>query len=400
MSDDELFAEVRRTLAHTKAGTTPHEPAQLRVPVGHYTDPDRWALEMDRIFRRVPLLLAFSAEMAKPFAYKALDVMGVPVLLTRDADGRVHSFVNMCRHRGAQVVEVGTGTARRHACPYHAWTYDSEGELVGIFERADFGEVDQSCHALVPLPVEERAGLIFGCVVPGADLNLDDFLCGYDRMLAHHDLASCHVVGRQQVSGPNWKVAYDGYLDFYHLPILHRTTFGSDYPNKGCADVWGPHQRLTQQEGRVKELLGVPEEAWSRDILLSGVWTIFPNVSIASFRTGGGRIYQVAQLMPGSTWDASTTTLTWLAVDEPDEAAMSEIDKQIDFLVHVVRDEDYRTGLALQQALATGAMDEVVFGLLEGNNQRFHRWVDDLVGAADPADTARLFAEATEFHHP
>jgi hypothetical protein len=42
----------------------------------------------------------------------------------------------------------------------------------------------------------------------------------------------------------------------------------------------------------------------------------------------------------------------------------------------------------------------VVFGLLEGNNQRFHRWVDDLVGAVDPADTARLFAQATEFHHP
>jgi hypothetical protein len=66
----------------------------------------------------------------------------------------------------------------------------------------------------------------------------------------------------------------------------------------------------------------------------------------------------------------------------------------------VVRDEDYYTGNRIQRAVKTGAKTEFLFGRNEGPCQRFHGWVDALVGAATPADTAALFATATEFHHP
>jgi hypothetical protein len=72
----------------------------------------------------------------------------------------------------------------------------------------------------------------------------------------------------------------------------------------------------------------------------------------------------------------------------------------MDFLLRVVRDEDYFTGNRIQRTVKTGAKTEFLFGRNEGACQRFHGWVDALVRAAAPADTAALFAAATEFHHP
>jgi hypothetical protein len=124
----------------------------------------------------------------------------------------LRSFVNTCSHRGAIVVEEGTGVTRRFSCPFHAWTYDTRGSLVGILDRAAFGDVDMSCLGLTALPVAERAGLVFGGITPGMPFDIDAYLGIYGDLLEHLGLASCQLVGRQTVAGPNWKIAYDGYL--------------------------------------------------------------------------------------------------------------------------------------------------------------------------------------------
>jgi phenylpropionate dioxygenase-like ring-hydroxylating dioxygenase large terminal subunit len=390
---------MQRNLVHSKNGTVPLDDAVKCVPSKNYYDPARWQLEMDRIFRRVPLVLGFSCEISAPHSYKALDVMGTPVLLTRGDDGTLRSFVNMCSHRGAIVVEEGTGTGRRFACPYHAWTYDQRGDLVGILDKANFGEIDMSCHGLTPLPVAERAGIIFGGITPGMAFDVDAFLCGYGDMLEHLGLANCTFVGKQMADGPNWKLAYDGYLDFYHLPILHKNTFGPTYNNKTINDAWGPHQRNVQPDERILALADIPEADWPIAKLTGGVWTIFPHISIAAF-DAGGRLFMISQLFPGSTPETSVTVQNFLATFVPDDEQQSKIDKQMDFLLHVVRDEDYYTGNRIQRAVKTGAKTEFLFGRNEGPCQRFHGWVDDLVAAPDEAATAALFANAGEFHHP
>ena len=399
MSRDKLVTAMKRNLAHSQNGTVPLDDGIKRVPAKNYFDPARWQLEMDRIFRRVPLVLGFSCELGSPHSYKALDVMGTPVLLTRGDDGVLRSFVNMCSHRGAIVVEEGVGTGRRFACPYHAWTYDQRGDLVGILDKANFGEIDMSCHGLTPLPVAERAGIVFGGITPGMSFDVDTFLCGYDSMLEHLGLADCTYVGSQAAEGPNWKLAYDGYLDFYHLPILHKTTFGSTYNNKTINDAWGPHQRNVQPDERILALADVPDSEWSMSKLTGGVWTIFPHVSIAAF-DAGGRLFMVSQLFPGSTPETSITVQHFLATFDPNDEQRSIIDKQMDFLLHVVRDEDYYTGNRIQRAVKTGAKTEFMFGRNEGPCQRFHGWVDELIAAPDEVATAALFADAVEFHHP
>lgn len=401
---DQLLEQTRRNITHSVAGTVPLDDAIVRVPATNYTDPVRWQLEIDRIFRRLPLVLGFSAELPTPNSYKASEVMGTPVLLTRGEDGVLRSFVNMCSHRGAIVAEAGHGTARRFSCPYHAWTYDPKGDLVGILDKANFGEFDWSCHGLTPLPVWERAGIIFGGITPALTgeqtcLDVDLTLAGYDQFLEHLSLDTCTYVGQQSVDGPNWKLAYDGYLDFYHLPILHKNTFGSDYNNKTINDAWGPHQRNVQPDARFASLHGTAEETWTAARITTGIWTIFPHVSIASFEAGG-RLFMISQLLPGPTPGTSVTTQFFLAAFDPTDEQRELITQRMEFLLHVVRDEDYATGLGIQRALMTGAKKEFLFGRNEGPCQRFHGWVENLVAAETMADTASLFDAAVEFHHP
>jgi carnitine monooxygenase subunit len=398
---EQLLAMARRTLAHARAGTMPLETDVMTVDVARYHDPVRWHGEMERIFRRVPLVLGFSCELPEPNSYKALEVSGTPILLVRDGDGALRSFVNMCSHRGAMVMPEGRGSGRRFTCPYHAWSYDTKGALVGIFERQAFGEVDASCLGLTPLAVEERAGVIFGAVRPEVAIDLDTWLGGYADLLAEHHFADCTYVGSQSVAGPNWKVAYDGYLDFYHLPVLHRNTFGEDYCNKPIVDAWGPHQRLTQPDGRILALDGLDESQWPDEILLGGVWTIFPHVSVASFTVDGappeGRVHMISQLFPGDDPDTSITVQNFLANFDVTDEVRPGLEQRMRFLLGVVRDEDYFTGNRIQRTVKTGAKDRFLLGRNEGAGQRFHRWVDRLL-ASD--DLAGAMVGAEESHHP
>ena len=385
----QLVAMARHNLAHTKAGTIARAPDVFRVPAAHYVDPERFRLEVERIFRRLPLVLALSCELRQPGAYKALIAAGMPVLLSRGSDGRLRAFVNMCSHRGAQLVPDGTGTARRFVCPYHAWAYDERGALVGILSAADFGEIDPSCHGLTPLPLAERAGLVWVALDPASRLDVERFLCGYDALLAEFGFEGWHLVGRREVAGPNWKLAYDGYLDLYHLPILHKNSFGPDFPNRALYHAFGPHQRVDSPNPLLAKLEGTPEESWDVRYLMAGVWTIFPHVSIASF-DAGGRGVLISQLFPGASVGESLTLQSYLLERAPNDEQRAAAEKMFELLGSVVREEDYATGLRQQRTLATGARSHVLFGRNEGGGQRFHRWVERLL-ATDDAALANAF---------
>jgi phenylpropionate dioxygenase-like ring-hydroxylating dioxygenase large terminal subunit len=383
---------ARRGLEHYRAGTQDQADDVYRVPASNYYDPERWRLEMDRVFKRMPLMLGFSSELRAPGSYRAMEVAGTPVLITRGNDGEIRAFVNMCSHRGAIVVEEGVGEARRFSCPYHAWTYDNHGALVGILDAKDFGDVDRSCLGLTPLPCAERAGLIWVYLSQEAAVDIDTFLCGYDEYLEYLGFADAHVLGRQTLEGPNWKVAYDGYLDFYHLPVLHRNSFGPDMSTKALYHAWGPHQRVTAPDRHFEKIADVPEDEWSERVIAGGVWTIFPHVSIAAF-DAGGKVYMVSQLFPGATPGESYTVQNFVHTCEPTDEIRELTAKTMDFLFHVVGDEDYYTGRRIQRALQTGTKSEVIFGRNEGGGQRFHQWVEAVL-ATDDADLPTLFARS------
>jgi phenylpropionate dioxygenase-like ring-hydroxylating dioxygenase large terminal subunit len=373
----------KRLLAHVDAKSTDQAAGVLRIPVAHYLDEDRWQREVDRIWRRVPLAVAASCQVRSPGDFLTRDVAGLPLFVVRGDDGRVRVLLNACRHRGAVVVTEPCGHARRLSCPYHAWTCDTAGALVGVPGRDTFGDLDFASLSLTALPAEERHGLVFAVLTPDAAIDVDEWLGDAGDELADLRLDEMHAFRSLELAGPNWKVAKDGYFDGYHFGALHRNTLGTIYlSNTQAIDAFGPHQRLCFAARAIEALRDRPEDEWHTDGCFGLVLSLFPSTAFA----GGGREgLLMSQVFPGPTAATSTTYQTHLrrtlpATPEEEQAALANVQ----FLEYVVTEEDYATGLGINRALPSGANAEFVFGRNELGNQHFHRWVGRLLG--EPVD--------------
>jgi phenylpropionate dioxygenase-like ring-hydroxylating dioxygenase large terminal subunit len=348
----------------------------VTVPTRSYTDPDQWHAEMELIFKRVPLMLALTCEMPKPGDYKAMDACGLPVLLARDKQGKCRAFLNVCAHRGAPVVDEGYGNCSRFACVYHSWIYGSDGKLIGVADKQKFGEIDKTGRGLRELPCEERAGMIFAVLMPGATLNLDAFYGEYLRDYDDAALKDWTFLGSRVIEGANWKVAFDGYLEGYHFAALHpQTIFPRTPANVTHYEAFGPHLRIGFPQRVIGKLRELPRETWG-DQENNGfdfVRIFFPNVSAFL----APEIAQIAQLFPGPTPDKNRTVLLYARRTPPkDDEDRKNIDAMINFLRDVTNNEDYVLGLKIQKGLEAAAHDSVVFGRNERGNQYFHEWLN------------------------
>lgn len=349
----------------------------MKVPTSTYTDPDQWRAEMELVFMRVPLMLAFTAELPHPGDFKAMDAMGKPVLINRDKAGRVRAFLNVCSHRGAPVAAEGHGNCPRFTCKYHGWTFGQDGKLLGVSEASKFGEVDKIERGLRELPCEERAGMIFVCLTPNAPIDLDNHFRGFLEDFEALDFADWSYLGSRTIEGANWKIAFDGYLEGYHFASLHPTTIAPRTPSN-CAhyEGFGPNIRIGFPQRRIAEALrDVPRDQWGtqENNGFDFVRIFFPNVSIFI----APEITQIAQLFPGPTPDRNRTVLNYLRRDPPkDDEDRANVETMINFFRDVTYTEDYLIGLEIQRGLESGAHDDLVFGRNERGNQYFHEWLN------------------------
>ena len=175
MKRQEELAVGRRLLDHIEARTTDLAGAMFHNKVINYSCRERAALEREKLFRDQPILMGLSTRLPKPGDYLTEDVAGMPVLMTRANDGSVMAFANICRHRAAPVAQ-GCGHARAFTCPYHGWTYDLTGKLLGTTDKVGFAGIDLAAHGLVRLPSAEKHGMLFVRPKPaaaGESLTLD-----------------------------------------------------------------------------------------------------------------------------------------------------------------------------------------------------------------------------------
>lgn len=364
---------VRRLLDHIEAGTTDLADDVMEVPASSYTSREVWEREVEVLFRGQPLVLCLSGALPGPGTYRTVDLLGVPLVLTRDRAGKVHSFANVCRHRGVRVVD-GCGSARRLTCPFHAWSYDLDGSLVGLPMPENFGEFDKSTRGLVELPVAEGYGLVVGRLQPGEEVDIDAYLGpGLTDELAVLDFAAWEPYGDTHVHpvAANWKVTLDTYRENYHFDFLHKATL-KDYAYGGVLtfDPFGPHLRNCSAIRSILELQGKAEDEWG-DVTpyFSLQYQLFPNTAL----TFDARHIELWQIVPV---DVQTSAVVHTAYMRPglDEENAKRLAEMAPWICDTVVDgEDFWVAARTEPGISTGLVDSVLLGRNEPALQHMHR---------------------------
>jgi p-cumate 2,3-dioxygenase alpha subunit len=188
-------------------------------------------LERKRIFDKCWLYVGHASEVAEPGDFVRRKVAGRPLVFVRGRDGEVRAFYNSCTHRGARVCRQDHGNAKSFQCFYHAWTFSTEGKLVGIPDKEGYAPgVDPSELGLRPVArLEAYRDLWFVSFNPEVE-SLEDYLAGakeYIDLVADQGPDGMHVLpGTHQYGcNANWKLMVENSVDGYHGAPLHHTYF-------------------------------------------------------------------------------------------------------------------------------------------------------------------------------
>ncbi|MSQ32682.1 MAG: aromatic ring-hydroxylating dioxygenase subunit alpha [Dehalococcoidia bacterium] len=193
-----------------------------------YTDEAIYAQELEQIFGRMWLFVGHESQVKKPNDFVANYMGEDPILVTRDAKGKLHTFLNMCRHRGNRICRADAGNAPSFMCTYHGWTFATDGKLVGVpgYKEAYFEELDRSQWGLVEARTDSYKGLIFATWDQKAPSLLDylgDATWYMDLVVDRRDGGAELITGAHRWPFPcNWKFGAENFGgDNHHVPISH-----------------------------------------------------------------------------------------------------------------------------------------------------------------------------------
>ena len=366
LSDQDV---ARRVLDHIANKTTDAGEEVWREPVRNYLCPRRFEEELQTVLRRYPTPFCPSAALPEAGSYVARTAAGIPLVLVRGDDGVVRGFRNACRHRGAQVAQ-GSGCTRAFRCNYHGWTYQLDGALQHVPHEAGFPGLDKAQHGLSAVRVWEQAGLVFVSQQEDeVDADLDELPAFFSDQQQLFDSS-------EYTLDLNWKVFLESFLEGYHIKPAHKETF---YPfgfdNLNLVETVGRNSRITFPFQRIKKLEDIAPEQREVDGLLTYVYHLFPNVTIAVL-----------------SHHTTMLVLEPLAVDRTQVISYSLTNKGANnkkggeggdvlerarndaaFVKTTGQSEDIALAKSIQASLHSGANDHFTFGRYEKLIGHFHR---------------------------
>jgi len=363
-----LAREIASGVERTGAGI-------LTVPAAVYTDEARFDLERERLFGRLPTVIAPSALLPRPNMAVPHDGFGLPLLLTRDKDGRAHVFFNVCRHRGTRLVEgQETVCAPRLVCPYHAWTYATDGRLAGMPRPDTFPGLDKGAHSLRELPSREAGGLIWFAKDDAADFsNADALAPEFDAF----GLAGHHLYRRRVHDVPaNWKLVMDAFLESYHVQRLHAPTIARFFADGITAgDRIGIHQRSAV--GRTDYVSSLDRSDWpALRAVITFAYQLFP----ATILIMSPDYVNLMVLMPQAA--GRTLVEDFMLTPEPAKTPEEEEHWEKSWRIldeGVFAAEDYRAAALQQEGLSSGSLETLTIGTLETGIHLFHEQVEEML---------------------
>jgi phenylpropionate dioxygenase-like ring-hydroxylating dioxygenase large terminal subunit len=220
--------EPERTVSYTEANGLPTGP----IPISGYLSQEYYDREVERIWKRTWLLIGRTCQIPNPGDYfvKQLAFASASILVVRGRDGEVRAFHNVCSHKCAKVVWEERGNLRRLQCGFHGWTYGLDGELVSIPDEECFFDIDKATLGLTAVALDMWEGYVFVNLAPEPPETLEEYLGGHlDKFDGFPWQAFTHEYTYRGEVNCNWKVVRDAFVESYHVPVLHRYSFGRAY---------------------------------------------------------------------------------------------------------------------------------------------------------------------------
>ena len=258
--------DIDRLIADYRDGYSLEQP--------FYLSPDVFRRDMERLVFRRWLLVDHEARIPDTGDYFLFNVAGESIIIIREGDDRINAFFNVCRHRGSRVCLEQQGNKRLLTCPYHAWTYDLNGELrpprlmpVGF---------DRSKHNLHKCHVTVFHGLIFVCLAEDQPPDFTGEYAPFDEMLDFHGIKDAKIaVTRDYPNRCNWKLVVENFLECYHCAPAHPEYCSVHPPDQllalGAGPGSGPAEALEKYQPILDEwmertlAMGHPVPEFERD---------------------------------------------------------------------------------------------------------------------------------------
>ena len=367
-----LVEAIRRIPGHDQARSP--TPLLARRPARIFTDPAHFELEQRSIFKRHPVPVGVSAQLPAPQMIQAVEAYGLPLLLTRNAQGEIRVFLNVCRHKGSLLVERQDAyKAGRISCPYHAWTYSVDGPLVGVPRQEVFAGLKKDELGLVRLAAEERGGLIWAVLDHDAPADFSRINAELVADWESLNLPRLHLYGHKSFElSANWKLVIEPFLEGYHVQRLHAATVGplfADVPT--VASTLGDHVRqVSGKADFTPEVLDGTRDNIHKTITIT--YLAFPNVSVIT-----SPYYVSVMLIQPRAVNRTSVQYFMLTRDPADNDKARELfQRSYDMILNVFGNEDFRAACISQTGLESGAIHELLYGGLESQIPVFYDIVE------------------------
>jgi glycine betaine catabolism A len=369
-------SEGQRSLAERLvSGEKPVSHGIVELDASVYIDPLRFERERRLVFDKMPLLLAPSALLPDNNSAITHDGYGVPLIVSRDGEGRIHVMANVCRHRGTRLVEgAEIVSAKRITCPYHAWTYGSDGTLLAIPRAECFPGIDKADRPLMRFEAVESGGFIWFALDPGADFG---HVRALDEDMEAFGISGLHLYRRKTHEvASNWKQVMDAFLESYHVQRLHAETIAPYFTDGiAAADFIGPHQRAVV--GRADYLENIDRDDWvALRRVLTYTYAFFPT----SILIVSPDYINLLVVMPKTV--GTCLVEDFMLIGEPPQTPQAEAHWERSWELldgGTFAAEDFRAAALCQRGIESGMVRTVTIGALEDGIAAFHQRLEKLV---------------------
>ncbi|MXO89986.1 aromatic ring-hydroxylating oxygenase subunit alpha [Pontixanthobacter aquaemixtae] len=343
------------------------------IPAKPYYDADWFELEREAVFRRSWMCVGHICEVPEKgsFIRRELEVLKASLLIVRGKDEKLRAFHNVCTHRGTQLVEEAQGKRTRFSCPYHMWTFGSDGELVSAPDFEQFHVAKEDC-ALKQVALEVIAGLIFVNFSKEPEA-LSDQLGDLVTQMESLPVARATTFSEYVYEiDANWKLTYDNFQENYHLRFIHPRSGGAacgkdnpfGYPAE--VDFHGDHRTQTIWSNPDASAPAVQELGFGRTIpaaMEKGLlntdagrkyFALFP-----SFFMFGTPVQNFVHVVYPISAEKSRGVIRLYWVDEDGSASERFGREAIMVTAHDVHCEDTAVIEAGQRGISSGALEHI-----------------------------------------